>query len=288
MVINQKYESIRKKRFKSFLIVISSLVFITVLGFVDYFTNPYLSFQVFYLVPIALVIWFEDRWMSIFPLTASAIAWLFDDVLCSHSYAHPLIPYWNILAKIAFFAFVIYIMSQLKQILDREKLFARIDYLTETANKRYFYEATLKEVSRSNRYKRPLTIAYMDLDNLKNINDSFGHKAGDCALCQAAELLKKNIRTSDIVARVGGDEFAILFPETDYEDSEKIFQRIQNNIFDAIQKNTWSTTLSIGAVTSVSHPCNLESLISNADNLMYSAKREGKGLIKHEILKKIM
>jgi diguanylate cyclase (GGDEF)-like protein len=276
---------VRKKIFKSFLIVTSALIFIAILGFVDYVTNPYLSFQIFYLIPIALVTWFAGRWMSIIPLAASAIAWFFDDVSYSHSYSHPLIPYWNIIAKIVFFIFIIYIMSKLKRILDQEKFFARIDYLTETANKRHFYEATLKEVSRSNRYKRPITIAYIDLDNLKRINDSFGHKAGDSALYQTADLLKKSVRTSDVVARIGGDEFAILFPETDYEASETIIQRIRKGLSDAIQKNAWATTLSIGAVTSVSHPCDLETLISNADSLMYSAKREGKGLIKHEILK---
>lgn len=152
-------------------------------------------------------------------------------------------------------------------------MFARIDHLTETANKRYFYETASKEINRTNRYKRPITLAYVDLDNFKHINDLFGHMVGDNVLRLTADTLKKNVRASDTVARVGGDEFAILFPETDYDTAEAVIQGIRNEFSDTINKDIHSTTLSIGAVTCQDHPCTLESLVMNADNLMYSAKK---------------
>lgn len=276
-----------KKRSRSFLTVILAVIFTIVLGFLDYFTGAYLSFQVFYLIPIVLITWFANRWMSIFPLIASILSWVYVDIAGSGFYSHPLIPYWNIFVKIVFFLFIIYITSELKQLLDREKLFARIDYLTDIANKRYFYETALKEVNRANRYKRPITMAYLDIDNFKNINDSFGHKAGDEALRITAQVLKKNIRSSDTIARIGGDEFAILFPETDYTGAKTVIQRIQSDFSNIIKHNKWFPTFSIGTITCLDHPCSLDSLIVNADNVMYSAKKNGKNTVRHEISKNL-
>lgn len=272
-------------KLRLFLMIVLSLIFIAILEFIDYVTGPYLSFQVFYLIPISVVAWFGGSRLSIIPLAASALAWFYDDVVGSHSYTHPLIPYWNIFAKIIFFVSFIYVITRLKQVLDREKLFARIDNLTETANKRYFYETASKEINRTNRYKRPITLAYMDLDNFKNINDLFGHIAGDDVLRMTADTLKKNVRASDTVARVGGDEFAILFPETDYETAKVVIQRIQDEFSNKVIKDMHSTTLSIGVATCQDHPCTLESLVMSADNLMYSAKRQGKNEVRHETLK---
>jgi diguanylate cyclase (GGDEF)-like protein len=276
-------EDAYKQKFKSLSILILSLILIGVLGFIDYVTAPYISFQIFYLIPIALVIWFVDTRMAILPFVQSIILWFLDDIMGSRSYIHPFIPYWNLFAKIIFFAIFIYIISYLKLILDREKMLARIDYLTEIANKRYFYESAAKEINRANRYKYPFTVAYLDLDDFKRVNDLFGHGAGDNLLRLTAQALKNSVRVADTVARIGGDEFAILLPETDYESAQNVIQRVQREISSIMDKNSLPATLSIGMITCANPPCTLESLVMEADNLMYLAKREGKNKIRHEI-----
>ena len=102
----------------------------------------------------------------------------------------------------------------LQQALEREKDEARLDFLTQIANRRAFYEAAATEVIRARRYHRPLTLVYIDLDNFKVVNDTFGHKTGDGLLVEVAATLRINIRGSDPVARLGGDEFVILLAET--------------------------------------------------------------------------
>jgi len=282
---NRNNRGAQSRKFQTFILVACALIFIAILGFIDYVTGPYLSFQIFYLIPVSLVAWFGGVIPSVPLLIASIIAWFYDDVAGSHSYTHPLIPYWNIFVKIVFFFFVVYLVTKLRQIFDREKLFARMDYLTGTANKRYFYETAIKEINRSNRYRRSVTLAYVDLDDFKRINDLFGHASGDDALRLTAETLKKSVRGTDTIARMGGDEFAILLPETDYEAAKVVIQRIQNEFSRSVNNKTYSTTLSIGVITCANRACNLESLVMTADSLMYSVKKEGKNAVKYEILK---
>jgi diguanylate cyclase (GGDEF)-like protein len=126
-------------------------------------------------------------------------------------------------------------------------------------------------------------VAYLDLDDFKRVNDLFGHGAGDNLLRLTAQALKNSVRVADTVARIGGDEFAILLPETDYESAQNVIQRVQREISSIMDKNSLPATLSIGMITCANPPCTLESLVMEADNLMYLAKREGKNKIRHEI-----
>ena len=275
-----------RQKLKSSSIVTFSLIFIGLLGYVDFVTGPYISFQIFYLMPISIVIWFVGRGAGMVPFVLSIMLWVLDDILGSRSYIHPIIPYWNIAAKVIFFAVFMHILSYLKEIMDREKMLARIDDLTEIANKRYFYESAAKEINRSNRYKYPLTMAYIDLDNFKRVNDLFGHAAGDNLLRATAQTLKSSVRAADTVARIGGDEFAILLPETDYKSAENVIHRVQKGMSSIAERGKLPASFSIGMVTCANPPCvSLESLVMMADKLMYLAKKDGKNQLRHEIIK---
>ncbi len=107
---------------------------------------------------------------------------------------------------------VVVILSTLKGVLEREKIFARKDFLTGIANRQAFFEFAGIEINRCRRHEYPLTVAYIDCDNFKAINDYFGHQTGDNLLMSVADILQKIIRATDIVARLGGDEFAVLLP----------------------------------------------------------------------------
>jgi len=145
---------------------------------------------------------------------ASAITWLIADFTSGHIYSHSAIPYWNMSVRLGTFLIITFLLSTLKSALEHEKELARTDSLTGIANRRYFIELANMEINRACRYKHPFTIVHIDLDNLKAVNDRFGHSTGDTVLRLVVNTIQNNIRATDIVARLGGDEFVILLPET--------------------------------------------------------------------------
>jgi len=264
------------------LILALSLALVGILAYLDYATGPYMYFITFYLIPLALAVWLLGRWAGGIVLAVSALAWTIDEMALSSTYAHPFLPYWNIALKLGFFIAFLYTFSAFMRILRREKMFAATDYLTGLANRRYFFDVASKEVSRLNRYGQPLTLVYLDIDNFKHVNDFSGHARGDALLSLIATTLDKNVRAIDTVARVGGDEFAILLPETPYAGAETAIRRIRIELLAAVRKRKYSVTFSIGAVT-CANPCEFEPLMTMADIMMYSAKKSGKNSVRHEM-----
>lgn len=203
---------------KSFLMVLGISLCI-VLGGIDYLTGYEVSFSIFYLLPVFLVAWFVGRRAAIFISILSALIWMLADLTSGHTYSHYAIPFWNSIMRLGFFLMAAYFLAAIRKLLAHVTELSRRDPLTGVANGRYFSELVSVEINRSFRFNRPLTLAYMDIDNFKQINDSLGHSTGDDLLHLVAETIKKNVRSIDIIARLGGDEFAILLPETGYEQS---------------------------------------------------------------------
>lgn len=166
--------------------------------------------------------------------------------------------------------------SRLKSLLAKEQDLARIDPLTTVPNRRAFYEALEKERVRSLRYRRPCTIAYLDLDNFKKVNDSLGHAVGDELLVEVAASLKSNLRASDYVGRLGGDEFAILLPETDATAAKLVLHKLRLRLLEEMKNHSWKVTFSIGAATFLDPPASLDVMIRLADETMYAIKAQGK------------
>ncbi|NKB18070.1 MAG: GGDEF domain-containing protein [Pseudanabaena sp. CRU_2_10] len=135
------------------------------------------------------------------------------------------------------------------------------------------------EIERSSRYKRPLTVAYLDLDRLKTINKKFGYSEGDAVLRTVVGICKKYLRTTDLVARLGDDEFALLLPETPQEGAEVAMTTLQLALVEEMQKNNWPVTFSIGVLICATVPRTVEETIEIADSLIYSAKKGGKNAI---------
>ncbi len=170
------------------------------------------------------------------------------------------------------------------QKLLEEKLHAMsvTDDLTGIFNRRGFLTMADKRVKMADRSLESLFLLYADLDNMKWINDKYGHKTGDNALRETAELLRNTFRKSDIIGRLGGDEFAVLLaskPGTDSEDS--VVERFEENIKSVNRQpgKNYLLSISVGVTTyNAKLPCSIEELMSRADNLMYECKKRKKEL----------
>ena len=168
--------------------------------------------------------------------------------------------------------------SELSRDLERQ---ARIDPLTKTLNRRAFAEETNRELSRSRRTGAPLSILLVDLDRLKEVNDTYGHEAGDLALVSLAEEARSTLR-EDMIARFGGDEFAVLLPGTKQEDAVKAAERIRSSIESrqfGFGDRLVAITVSIGVATRGEGNDDIDEIIRRADVGLYSAKAMGRNRV---------
>ena len=157
---------------------------------------------------------------------------------------------------------------------------ATTDRLTHVANRPMLLATLYEEVERAARYGRPLTVAFIDLDHFKPINDSYGHEVGDSVLEDIAGVLRENIRASDLVGRYGGEEFVILFPETTVDEAtavaEKLRMLVSKRRFDVGEEEDLSVTVSIGLAGGHGQPLRVDDLLRDADAAMYAAKSLGR------------
>jgi diguanylate cyclase (GGDEF)-like protein len=157
---------------------------------------------------------------------------------------------------------------------------ATVDPLTGLYNRRAFEELGEREVDRYNRQGRPLSVVMFDLDHFKPVNDTYGHLVGDQVLHALTARFRNNTRATDIMARFGGDEFALLLPETDLVTALEVADRICKAIQEApFQTDAGDIYLSasIGITTATYEVGNLETLLARADAALYRAKQNGRG-----------
>ena len=154
------------------------------------------------------------------------------------------------------------------------------DDLTQLFNRRYFFERLRREVDRARSLQSPLAILVLDVDRLKSVNDSYGHKAGDIALANLAKLVIKCVRTSDIPARLGGDEFGVIMPETDKDGAFSVAKRLQRalEVTPMYEENGASLQLNVSLGVS-GFPWggdSVDEVVQWADTHMYAAKTSKK------------
>jgi diguanylate cyclase (GGDEF)-like protein len=155
---------------------------------------------------------------------------------------------------------------------------ADLDALTGLHNRRYFHETLARECARAHRYERKLALIVFDLDDFKEINDRIGHLAGDTVLAEAAERVRSVVRTADIACRVGGDEFAVILPESSLDDADQLYRRIQNAISSRPLGQGGNLFLSAG-VAELRAEDDPVSFFQRADDALYRAKEAGKGRV---------
>jgi len=185
----------------------------------------------------------------------------------------------KILRSLAFiFSFIV------KEEIEKKKLLEKAirDHLTGLYNRLYLEEAGAREIDRAKRYGFPISMIMFDIDNFKQVNDTYGHQTGDRVLVKFASIINSNVRSTDMPVRYGGEEFIVLLPHTYPEEAVKVAERIRmefEKFLFRFDRDVIKLTVSAGISFCPSGECNLNELIQMADKAMYEAKEKGKNRI---------
>lgn len=257
------------------------ILLIVVVSIADHFiTTSLLEFAVFFLLPVSFFTWFYGRREGIMVAVISSAI-----ILAINRQHHPpQLAFWASLIWLALFLVDALLISELRLLYDREHRLSRIDPLIRIGNRRAMFEILTAERNRAARHGLPLTLAYLDLDGFKQVNDRFGHHTGDRLLQEVARTIQHTLRPSDFVARMGGDEFAILLPDTGSGTAATALSRVRQALGKCMQQKHWPVTFSVGAVTFRTIPESVDEMMRRADETMYAAKAAGKdGIEQREI-----
>jgi diguanylate cyclase (GGDEF)-like protein len=254
------------------------------ISFLDYKSGPRFSFLIFYFIPVIGATWFLGARAGIAMGLISVTSWLAIEYLWPPNYPNPLIPYWKIVRGVSFLLVTI-LISFWRRIIALEHQWSMEDPLTGLANRRSFFQEAQREIDRAKRYSRPLTLAFIDIDNFKRFNDQNGHSEGDLLLSLIGESLRGRLRSMDVAARMGGDEFVIILPEITASSASHAI----NNIFSQLSrelslKRKKEVTFSVGAVTFIEVPNTVDRMLREADSRMYAVKKSGKNNLEHHVL----
>lgn len=273
-----------QERIPRYVVMLAGLLLNGLIGIADYLTGYELVLSVFYVLPLALVTWYAGLVPGVATAVVSAGIWLTGDIASGYSYSRPLVVIWNVAIRLAFFVMVAYLLTALRKAMRGLAASSQVDNLTGAASGSFFYSILDKEMERLGRYGRSLTLAYMDLDGFKSVNDRFGHLEGDKVLRVVAECARSRLRKTDVVARLGGDEFAFLCPETDETAARAAIEEVVGRLREEMRLGGWPVTFSVGVVTCHAAPESSEELVKMADDLMYSVKLGAKNGVSYASL----
>lgn len=269
-----QFENVLSKN--AFLRRIFLFVMIAVWGVIDLATGYEYSFAVFYLIPVSIAAWYDNKYMTTVTIVLSALTWLYADYGAGHHYSSSIIPFWNTCARLGFFSVFAFLLFKIKRNLAEMTLMAMRDSLTSLNNTRAFnveYQ-TLKK--RQPKKDQTLAIGIIDLDGFKSVNDTYGHSKGDDVLVEFAQVLKESVRMNDVVARMGGDEFVVILQDTNSQGIEEYAKRLRNQFLLSGLKQRYGVDFSMGIRIYTELPENLDEATRQADQLMYQSKARGK------------
>ena len=256
---------------------------VAVAGIADEVTGADVNVTVLYLLPIWFAAWFLGAAGGLGIALASVIAGWAADV-ATRSYYAPRLPIQvlNLAAQLALFTVVAVAVASLRKGGNREAALARTDSLTGLLNRRGFLEVARREIARSARSGRPLTVVLVDVDRFKEVNDVRGQDAGDHLLGGMGTALRSAMRAVDASARLGGDEFAVLLPDADLASITSVLGRLRLVLMQAAAENGAPVTVSLGAATFSRPPASLDEMLRAAGRMLQDAKTNGGTGVRHD------
>lgn len=255
--------------------VVLGLAWSALFGALDELAPQQYNFSFLYLLPIAFVTWFSGKRYGFLISLCCAGLWSIGNFVKDKM----VVGIWNISSTFAIFIAVSVMLSKIHQLWENDIALARTDPLTGVINIRALADLVNYEILRFERESSQFSFAYLDIDNFKYVNDNFGHKKGDEVLKAVTSTLQLNLRKTDIVARVGGDEFTVFLPGTDDKTVHVVMEKVIEKLNSLAKFNNWPISYSIGVVTCNNGACKFNEILSKADDMMYKVKKTGKNNI---------
>jgi diguanylate cyclase (GGDEF)-like protein len=247
-----------------------------VVSVLDYLAGVRLSLAVVYLLPLYFITCQAGRGPGLtLAMACTVLQWAAVHFAGGHHPSLPVSLWRNGSWGVVYFLAAI-MLARMQLALSRTRALSLTDFLTGALNSRALYNLVENEHRQTKRYGRPLTLAYIGIDNFKAINSRFGHTVGDTLLRKVARTMMRYLRATDRVARLGGDEYIILLPETDQDAARVVIPKICDRLTDLMEDHRWPVTLSVGVVTFFSAPKAPREMIRASERLMRAVKKAGK------------
>jgi diguanylate cyclase (GGDEF)-like protein len=269
-------DRVRPGSVPALLLTLGCLAVVALIGLADWLTGPDVSLVILYVLPVMVATWLGRTGLGIitaFMVTAvgAGIADIDPGAATGAVWA------WNAVVPFAFYLLVVWLVASQRALLETQEQRAATDTLTGILSRRAFYERVEIELERARREDHPIAFIYLDVDGLKEINDTIGHAAGDEHLRRVVDLTSASKRRADLFGRLGGDEFALLLVGADLAEANRVAERV----LDQVQHGPgMASSVSIGVVACRHAPQQLEGMVRLADQLMYLAKRSGGAIVR--------
>jgi diguanylate cyclase (GGDEF)-like protein len=255
---------------------------VAVVGIADELTGAEIGLTVLYLAPIWFVSWVLGAGAGLGLAAASTTAWWAADVATRLYAPRPGVQAVNVALQLTLFAGAALMAAAVRRRGDRESTLVRTDALTGLLNRRGFIEVARREIARSARTGRPLTVALLDVDGFQEVNDVRGQEAGDQLLGGMGSALRSAMRAVDASARLAGDEFAVLLPDADPLSIESVLDRLRLVLVQAAAEKGAPVTVSLGAATFQRAPSSLDEMLRAAARMLEDAKTSGRSGLRHD------
>jgi diguanylate cyclase (GGDEF)-like protein len=253
--------------------VLLGVMLVSGIATLDWATGPTVDVSLLYVVAVMAVTWAGTRRHGILVAGLAAAQSLLASVV--EVGRLPMAALWNATTRLGALVLVSALLGLLRNALADQRRMAMVDPLTGVLNRRAFQLVAERERLRAGRDGGALSLAYFDIDDFKQINDARGHAFGDGLLTEFATTMVGAVRGTDIVCRMGGDEFVLLLPDTDAREAMIVIGRVRHLIYDHCIVDARPITTSVGIATYRFPPSTVDAIISGADDLMYQAKDRG-------------
>ena len=264
-------------------VLATALVGVGVVAVPAYLLGSEISLSLLYLCPVGIATWYAGSKSGTVVAVISTLSVVAGEFGDGDLLNRPWIAAWNAVLHLGFMLVVAYLLDRLRVHFAIEQRLANSDPLTGVLNARAFTEQLQARLDLAAREENPITVAYLDLDDFKRVNDRGGHVEGDRVLRLVASTLTQAIRRTDLLARVGGDEFALLISGADSNAVEQVISKLRNALNKAFVHERLAITCSIGCVTFQAPLPSAEDAIHAADSLMYEVKNDSKNAVAFEV-----